>query len=174
MFPRTIAVLCLAAAGAVSCTTTIDSHTSLSPTAKFGEYQSFVIAGQTVPYTFEWSARSKWAHDVIQDQVERVLAAKGYAEAPGAGDLVVRIEGGQRARDLHPGASHPWLKEDESADFVEGAYVIDIYEGRSNELVWHGSGRTDTEPVRLDEDQLRRSVTTLLSTLPSRTGPGRR
>ncbi len=161
----------LAAFALVSCTTALDTHTAVSPAAKFSEYQTFAVEPPTAEYPFEWSSRSSWGRGVIQQQVTRVLEAKGYAQPQGKSDLVVRILAGRRfSAPRPPTPPNAWLDEDESSDLVDGGYVIDLFDGATHEMVWHGAARADIDPPRLDEDHLRSSVTSLLATIPSRSG----
>jgi hypothetical protein len=59
----------------------------------------------------------------------------------------------------------------EERDLVEGAFVIDAFDGKSRELLWHGAARAEITPGHVDYDRLRRAVESVLASFPTRTAP---
>jgi hypothetical protein len=55
-------------------------------------------------------------------------------------------------------------------DFIEGSFVIDAVDGATHDLLWHGSARAEVDHNGIDENLLRRAVTSVMATFPSR-GP---
>ena len=90
-------------------------------------------------------------------------------------DLVIRVAAGRREQEIaHPHPAPRWLEEDEEEDFVEGALVIDAFDAATDELVWHGSARAEVNPNQIDDERLRRAVTSVMATFPSRTADTQR
>jgi hypothetical protein len=59
----------------------------------------------------------------------------------------------------------------EERDLVEGAFVIDAFDGKSRQLVWHGAVRAEITPGRVDYERLRHAVESVLASFPARTAP---
>jgi len=164
--------LFLVATALVLCAPAMNVHSARSPSARFDTYRTFGFdTTQSVPNQYAPSPRSAEVRVRARQQATAIFQAKGYVlmEA-GLPDFVVRIAAGRRERDIRlPQPTRvDWLAEDEEEDFVEGAFVIDAFDGRSHELVWHCSGRAAVDPDRINYEQLERDVASALSAFPAR------
>jgi hypothetical protein len=81
---------------------------------------------------------------------------------------------GSDRRDVTPSRlpfTHPtdtvsgWSPHDENADFVDGALVIDAFDGITGVKVWHGSSRANVNPGT-DDPHLQSDVRELLDAVP--------
>lgn len=63
---------------------------------------------------------------------------------------------------------HGFLDQ-EDQELIEGAIVIDAFEGKTHELLWHGFARALVQPDKIDYDRLRRTVESVLSAFPAST-----
>jgi len=153
------------------------------------------------PSEYSLSPRSAEVRARVEQLAATTLQGRGYSLAPADhADLVVRIEAGRREQRVPmsngtmplgggvaglpmtssggniPGPAaiettyHGELDQEER-DLVEGAFVIDAFDGRTRELVWHGSARTEINFGPVDYDRLRRAVEAVLAPFPARTGP---
>ncbi len=46
--------------------------------------------------------------------------------------------------------------------------MIDAFDATTDELVWHGSARAEVNPSQIDEERLRRAVSSVMAAFPSR------
>jgi hypothetical protein len=169
-FSRSVVIAAfLSAAG---CTSAVDIHTMTSPGAHFEHYRTVAFdIGSEPPSQYSSSAQSA---EVRAHVYETALS------------LIVRIEVGRRERRVPVNTSigmppsvppavepeyagivpyHGPLDEEEK-DLIEGAFVIDAFDGKSHELVWHGSAHTEIKPGSIDYDGLRHAVETVLAPFP--------
>ncbi|HXN30472.1 MAG TPA: DUF4136 domain-containing protein [Polyangiaceae bacterium] len=159
------------ATAVVFCTSAISIHSARSPTARFGAYRTFAFDPvESAPSRYARSARSEEVRNRVKQQASKLLETKGYAVAvDGKPDLIVRVAAGRREQEIsHPHPGPRWLEEDEEEDFIEGAFVIDAFDGATDELAWHGSARAEVDPNKIDEERLRRAVASVLATFPGR------
>ena len=164
-------VLLLLATQFVFCTSAISTHSARSPTARFSGYRTFGFDSlASAPSRYVPSARSAEVRSRVRQQASKLLEAKGYVVAVDSkADLVIRVAAGRREQEIsHPHPAPRWLEEDEEEDFVEGAFVIDAFDAATDELVWHGSARAEVDPNRIDDERLRRAVTSVMASFPSR------
>jgi hypothetical protein len=181
-------VLAAASAGpAAACGSALDIHTIRAPAAHFERYRTVVFdVRAAAPENFTVSPRSARVAGFVEETAGDVLRARGYVVAAAApADLHVTIEAGRRERRISgPGASSIGTHEEASAvemlhgeldreerDLVEGAFVIDVFDAPSRELLWHGSARTDVDRGAIDYERLRRAVVAVLASFPARTAP---
>lgn len=159
-----------------ACTTTVDVHTKVSPTADFSRYGSFSFGpSEGPPDPYATSSRSADVEQRVQTIVSRVLQGKGYVPADKPG-IVVRIAAGvHRAAERlpmyvprPPPARDSWFTENEEEEILEGALVIDVYDAESQELVWHGAAHAEIDPDHVDEQLIERTVAQILKTFPAR------
>jgi uncharacterized protein DUF4136 len=157
--------------GIVFCTPTVSIHSAKSPTARFADYRTFAFdSTEGVPLSA--GSRSAEVGRRVRQQLAQLLESKGYVQAAARSrpDLLIRVGAGRRAQEIsHPHPGPRWLEEDEEDDFIEGAFVIDALDSATQELVWHGSARAEVEPDRIDDERLRRAVTSVMGTFPIRT-----
>jgi len=165
-------ILLLLATQFVFCTSAISIHSARSPTARFSGYRTFAFESfGSAPSDYVSSARSAEVRSRVRQQASKLLQAKGYVVAADSKpDLTIRVAAGRREQEIsHPHPAPRWLEEDEEEDFVEGALVIDALDAATEELVWHGSARAEVNPNQIDDERLRRAVTSVMATFPSRT-----
>jgi Domain of unknown function (DUF4136) len=165
-------------AGAVMCVSmTLAScgnpnlHVARSPTAPFATFHTFSLGpAEITPGRYRTSPQSAEVRRRIAPVIVEELQKKGYRlSAEGKPDFVVMFGTGRRDRTTtHEGWAHnDWIVEDEEEDFVEGAIVIDAYQGEGDAQIWHGALRVRIEGTRVDEDRLRRSVHDILASFPT-------
>jgi hypothetical protein len=58
--------------------------------------------------------------------------------------------------------------DDERQDLVEGAFVIDTFDGQTHRMLWHGSAREVIDPSRANYDRLHRAVQKVMASFPAR------
>lgn len=61
--------------------------------------------------------------------------------------------------------------DQEDRDLVEGAFVIDAFDGETGTLVWHGSAHSEINPSTIDRERLRRAVESMLGSFPGKAAP---
>jgi G3E family GTPase len=170
---KTALGLLVLAFGVVSCARTIIVHSATSPSARFDAYRTFEFRTmESPPASYGASARTLEACRRIEQEATELLRAKGYsAAADRKPDLVLWVAAGRRERATYSEAvNRGWFSEDEGEDFIEGSFVIDAVDGANHDLLWHGSARTEVDPNGIDENLLRRAVTSVMATFPAR-GP---
>jgi hypothetical protein len=168
---RTPVLLALAFATAF-CAHAINVHSATSPTARFYAYRTFAFrVTENAPRLFRASAISTEVSQRVQVQASEALEAKGYHETTEPKpDLILWVGAGRRERESQHDETHnaPWINEREDDDFVEGAFVIDAFDGVTHEQVWHGSARTQVDPGRIDSELLQRAVQSVMARFPAR------
>jgi hypothetical protein len=156
----------------IACAPAIRVHTVQSPSAHFDRYGTFAFQTEPrAPASFATSPQSGYVERRVEQLAADVLRGKGYAAAEGPpADLMIHVSAGRREREIRlPQPSRPdWLLEDEEDDFVEGAFVIDAFDTRTGEMVWHGSGRLEIDPRSVQEERLQRAVRDVLASFPPR------
>jgi hypothetical protein len=160
--------------------TTVGSHTATNPAGAFEHYRTFSFgASEGPPSGYEWSARTGEIQRRLRSLIAAELTGRGYAEVAEKGDILVMFGAGRREVSTSPlPTSHAttavgpdWLPDDESADFVEGALVVDAFDGSYGNKIWHGATQAHIEPSRIDIEQLRRSVQKLVTSFPAASSP---
>jgi hypothetical protein len=68
-----------------------------------------------------------------------------------------------RPKPTRPG----WFEEHEEAEFVEGILVIDVLDGKSRGLLWHGAASVEINPEKIDDQLLKRATARVLVSFPS-------
>jgi Domain of unknown function (DUF4136) len=175
---------------AAGCTSAADIHTIQSPSAHFGSYRTFSFdLRETSPGGYAASPRSEDVRAHVRETTTLILRNRGYVEARSdPADLILRIEVGRREaaapptspiglQPTYPGYQMDYLPvvppyhgyfDVENQELVEGAIVIDAFEGRTHELLWHGFARSViTRPDKVDYDHLRRTVESVLASFPA-------
>ena len=149
------------------------------------------------PSKYETSARSANVRDHVQQTAASILQSRGYILSPiEHADLIVRVEAGRRQHKIPmstgtiplgggvaglstpagegnaPGpaeveATYHGQLDQEELDFVEGAFVIDAFDGKTRDLLWHGFARTEVTPDPIDYTRLRRVTESVLASFPA-------
>ena len=162
-----------------ACTSpAVQVHTAQLPTAPFATYRTFSFGpAELAPKGYAETPASRRVEERMAKLVLEELERKGYTLANGTkGDLVFALAAGRRDVVVeHPRPTlieHPdpnageWLAENEQEDFVEGAIVIDVFDGANDGHVWHGAARAAIDPSRPNDDLLRRAVRDVLASFP--------
>jgi len=156
----------------LACAPAIRLHTVQSPSAHFDLYRTFAFQSEPrAPASFARSPQSAYVERRVEQLAADILRGKGYAAAEGSpADLMIHVSAGRRERETRlPQPSRPdWLVEYEEDDFVEGAFVVDAFDTRTGEMVWHGSARLEIDPGSVKEEGLQRAVREVLASFPSR------
>lgn len=166
---------------AVGCAPAIDVHTIQSPSAHFDGYRTVAFEqSPRAPSDYSSSPQSAEVRSEVQEKATDVLHARGYALAKREdADLVIRIEAGRRehtvttttVKPTSPSAPvetefHGELDQEER-DLVDGAFVIDAFDGKTHMLVWHGAARTEITPGTVDSARVRTAVEKVLTSFPA-------
>ncbi|MFO0668022.1 MAG: DUF4136 domain-containing protein [Polyangiaceae bacterium] len=165
----------LALAGSsVDCLAKPRVHAAGLPTAPFAEYRTFSVeANEATPPSYGSGPRTNEVRARMGELIKAELRDKGYALADGPkGDFVVAFSMGRKNRSVpHAGGTRgDWLQEDEERDFVEGALVIDIYDGKNDGQVWHGAAQTEIDPDHVNPELMQRAVRDVLASYPRAAG----
>jgi hypothetical protein len=167
---------------AIACASTINVHSIVLLSPDSAQYQTFSFgarAPEGVPDNYQASPRTEEVQRRAQLLVAGLLQERGYVQKPYGGDFVVRIASGRRAREElravpipHPEPTGPaWFEEHEEEDFVEGILVIDVFDGKSQQALWHGAARVEIDSDKIDDQLLRRATSKVLAAFPwSRAG----
>lgn len=156
----------------VACTPAMNVHTAQSPSAQFERYRTFSLESDAcMPADFAPSSQSTHVRQQVGQVTGAVLMAKGYTPASDEpADMAIRVSAGRREREIRwpVQVRPPWLVEDETEDFTEGAFVIDAFDTATDDLLWHGSARLEVQPGSVDEPLLRRAASAVLTSFPAR------
>jgi len=107
----------------------------------------------------------------------RILVGKGYTlDKDRPSDLKVRIGAGRREEAVaseflmpRPSPSQTGrIEASELEDITAGALVIDVFDGVTGAMVWHGAARIVIDPAKIDDALLEQATTAILSTFPPR------
>ena len=152
---QTVVVLILVGAFLSGCAT-IRSGAHHDESASFDDYQSFAWIADDPLILGGGSDQpiSALAKKEITQSIENELIAKGfvYQQDPDQADFVVAYTVGTRDRIVatsypmayrgvwgwHLYGSYYYQTEVEHRTYTEGTLGIDIFDGKSNEPVWHG------------------------------------
>jgi hypothetical protein len=164
---------------------TLSLHTATNPAASFGRFRTFSFGPPEGPPTGYGS--SPELRTLLRTLIATAMVRRGYSRVLDKGDLLIKFAYGEReSASVALPVDHPttavgpeWLPDDESADFVEDALVIDAFNG-AGDRVWHGATKGEINPDRAEEQQLQSAVRSLIisfpeagsgSTIPGALGP---
>jgi hypothetical protein len=155
----------------------VRTHTASLSTASFSQYRTFSFGtDEASPAGFKSTPRTAEVERRMLPLITAVLQEKGYApaEAGKKGDVVVAIASGSRKGIKRPAqvtrGAADGMADDEEEDFTEGAIVIDMFDGANDGQVWHGAGRAEVNPDKIDDQLLQRAVREVLATFPTHQG----
>lgn len=177
MMLSTLVGLAPAAIGACS---PVRSHSAALATAPFPQYRTFSFGtDEASPAGFKSTPRTAEVERRMVPVITAVLQEKGYAaaEAGKKGDVVIACASGARKGIKRPASSSTHgaadgLSDDEEDDFVEGAIVIDMFDGTNDGQVWHGAARAQVDPDKIDDELLQRAVREVLAPFPVHAASG--
>ncbi len=168
----TLFAIVIACATSTACSQGVRAHTASLSTAPFASYHTFSFDGsEGAPGGYVMTPASLQILKRMQPMITYELENKGYSLSSGRGDFVVRFGSGRRiAQADHVRNQYQLsLEEDEPTDFVEGAIIIDMFDGASGGQVWHGSARTEINPDKIDPKQLMKTIDDVLEKYPHAT-----
>jgi hypothetical protein len=170
--PILFAVALACAASTSACSQGVRAHSASLSTAPFASYHTFSIEGsEGAPGGYVMSPASLHVLKRMQPIIAYELENKGYSQTPTHGDFVVRFGSGRRVAQAEH-VRDPYqlsLEEDEPTDFVEGAIIIDMFDGVNGGQIWHGSARTEINPDKVDQKQLVNAIDDVLKKFPHAT-----
>ena len=182
--PRAVgAALCscflVACGGGTSVTSDYD------PSADFSSYQTYSWAERTPAGDDDPRVYNSVTMRRVRTAVERALGDKGFEKVDSSGDFMVAwhgaLEGRMSYRTIngHYGYGWGWYGGmGASSTYVnewdEGTLLVDLIDGRSNELVWRGSAtgtvdQGESTPVEAQR-MLDEAASRLLETFPPESG----
>ena len=165
---RTVLVGALLAVAAFACGSKMGVLSEFSPTtgAKLRAYQSFAWlphpgGGDTLPVP-----------DIVTGQVHRmvdsVLLARGYEMTTDNPDFLLGLhlaypdEMDARTVNTYFGYGLEWWGGPDAPgtrqEFPKGALIIDVVDGRENQLVWRGAAAANIEPGSADVRERNRRI----------------
>jgi len=162
---------------ALACTPGVEAHSIVLPGYDLSRFETFSFgAAEDAPPDFHASPRTAEVRSRVRQIVASLLRDRGFVEKPEGGDFLVQIACGRREREVermvpvpHPLPKRPgWFEEHELEDLVEGALVVDVFDGKTHEPVWHGAARVEVQSDRVDESLLRRATAKVLDSFPLR------
>lgn len=142
----------------------------------FSGYHTFAlgIGGEGPPRGYETSPRYAAVQERLAPLITAALREKGYTLTSGHPDFFVLFGSGRRRVADHQTSDdvggNGWLPVDENADLVEGAVVIDAFDGATTQQIWHGASQTRIDPDHLDDARLQKSVADLIAAFPPAAG----
>ncbi len=169
--------LLIALLGASGCGG-VDVYTAQSPTASFAAYRTYAHgAPEKPPPGFARTSLTAPVWALVQVDVDRELAAKGYTLAPSGTqpDLLVRTGSGSRtvlrdeSAEVH--GRLEWIGPDVMGRYTDATLVMDVYDARTQQPIWHGSSRRALDPApKASAASVAESVHAILRTLPKAGG----
>ena len=172
-----VSLACAALTAAVGCSPSIEVHSLSFPTTHFAQYQTFTFdTAADAPAEYEASAHSKDVQRRVRLLVASFLEGRGYVQkAEGEADFVVQVASGRRQRTVtqalslmpRPRPAGPaWFEEHETKEFVEGILVIDVLDGKKEEVLWHGAAQVEIDSSKVDDALLTRVTNEALAAFP--------
>jgi hypothetical protein len=176
------AVLCWAVAWtalpAPGCTD-VTVHTAINPAGSFEHYRTFSFGSvEGPPRGYTLSRWSEEARNRAEPLIAAALTQKGYAWVADKGDLLVNFGSGQRVVKVEKAEPR---EGDQSLlgmprfvyDVVNGAMVVDAFDGLNGALAWHGTIRAEIQPDRLDTPMLQTLIDELIRRFPAASAPAK-
>lgn len=136
-----------------------------SPPARFSDYRTFSFAPANPPADgYQVNPRSLEVQERLATLVKASLEKRGYAQATGSADLLIKISAG--SGEL---AGDKTQRGNPDKPTPSGFIGIDAYDGHSGATVWHGSGRAELKPEQpVDDALLASGVEQILTDFPAR------
>ena len=168
-----VGLLVLPIAACASTTREVSVQSTAAAPAALHARTYAIGAVEQAPPRYRSSPRSREAVQRIRPLLEEALRAKGYIPAASIAeaDLVWMFASGRREREKvisrpQHGGGESIDTEDPDEEFVEGALVIDALD-KNGARVWHGFGRTEVDPDRVDDALLRKAVAQVMARFPN-------
>ena len=134
---RSIAAASLALVFAAGCA--IKSHIDYDPDVDFAKYETFAEAPLPDIKPKALVGYSDITGRRIQGEITKALQAKGYEKvSKSKADMVVAFSVSGEPRAEIVGGGPGWYGNTYTQHYVEGHLVINLYDAKSKQLVWHG------------------------------------
>ena len=161
-------------------------HTDFDPAANFASYRTYQWLPVDVP-----RGMNPLMFRRVQGSIDRSLAARGYRQAnPGDFAIAFTVDEKEHTEissygSYYPGWGWGWggwggwgYPSIDSYQVTERSIVVDIYDGRTHNAVWHGVVSKEGYPGHVDYSKLDATVDAMLSRFPPQpatvaTGSGR-
>lgn len=181
-----LSILALSASAmvAAACTSAVDVHAIKSPSAHFDRYRTVALDLTTSPpHHYASTPESTIVEKEVGENASAILQERGYVLADlASADLVLRVESGRREKKVEVTTAKPTSDlsavqpeyrgelDQEERDLVEGSFVIDAFDGKTHDVVWHGAAHAEVQPGEVDHARLRRAVVSVLASFPAAEG----
>jgi len=128
-------------------------------------------SSEQAPPKYRSSPKSLGLANKIKPLLEEALRAKGYTPAATVADadLVWMYSAGRREVQKHPTPSNRESGDSYSEpteEFEEGAVTLDALD-KAGAVAWHGFGRTEIDPSKVDDAQLKKVVDQIMTKFPN-------
>jgi hypothetical protein len=150
-------------------------RTAKSPSASFSSYATFAVGKEEAPpRSYSTTAMADDVRKKVEALVAREMTQKGYAQGGDGADLVVRVGSGVRKeRDVstaHGGAADvaSGNELDVEHDETQGAVRVDVYDTKTNALVFRGVVSTVAAAKEEDPARLTDAIHRMFADFPSR------
>jgi hypothetical protein len=167
---KAMAIVCLTMMAACAAPAPAGSFQVQSASAEKASFAPFRTFGfrlaEAPPPPYQVSARSFEVERLAHDMVAAELVRKGYTDAGGNGDFLVRISSG--AATQYTSAVMSGSDEDRLQPITTGEVVVDAFDRSTAQQVWHGAARAEVDPQRVNEPELQAAVHQLLAPFPAR------
>jgi len=164
-------------------------HTDFDPAANFASYRTYQWLPVDVP-----RGMNPLLFRRVQGSIDRSLAARGYTQANPADFAIASTVAEQERTEVssygsyYPGWGWGWggwgwghgwgwggwgswgYPYVDSYQVTERSIVVDIYDGRTHNAVWHGVVSKDGYPDRVDYSKLDATVDAMLARFPPHPG----
>ncbi|WP_266367670.1 DUF4136 domain-containing protein [Tellurirhabdus rosea] len=118
----------------------------------------------------------------IAEEIDKSMRAHGYKAVEGDADLVIRFFADSKDRQQiqsNPGAWNPWWgwgggmnNQVYSRNYEENRIVVNVYDARSNEIVWQGwaTGQLNQRKDKERDAAFRSTVNSIMKQFPESAG----
>ncbi len=144
-----------------------------TPVGEAAQHAKTYALGSTeqAPPRYRSSPKAQETARHIGPLLEAALRAKGYEQAKTVADadLVWMYAAGRREVQKPPTSSNRESGDslsEPTEEFEEGAVVIDALD-KNGAQAWHGFGRTEVDPKKVDDAQLKKEIDQILSRFPN-------
>jgi hypothetical protein len=157
-------------AATLAACSSVEMYTAKSPKASFAEYKTYAYGtAETTPAGFAVTPLAPPIQAKVRVDIDREMASKGYALATAGAkpDLLVRPGAGSRILE-----DAEWIDFDQVVEYTQATFMIDVFDARTLQPVWHGSSRHVLEgaPSGASDASLAEAVRAVLRTLPRARG----
>ncbi len=117
----------------------IQSHTDFDPQTDFSKYRTFSLAPAPEKKPKGLVGYSAITARRIQENIGTALESKGYRQVSASkADMMVAFTVSGEPRVDIVGYGPGWYGDTYTQHYVQGSLVINIYDTRSKQLIWHG------------------------------------